>query len=243
MARPTRHELKEDKLQTAYEEYKQFAKDHYREILALIGFALGIVAVVVGLRFWLDQREANANAQLGEALDTFHAYVGASAPGTPGQTFSTTQEKYSRALTQFSVMANVKGFPSLLPEPKAVRIARYHVGLCQAALGDDGGAIKTLIQVAKDRDADIASMAKYSLAEEYAKTGQSAEAVKLLQNLSDHPTSTVPKATSELALAEVYRVGQPAQARLVYTRMAAEFAGDSMLADTVKQQLASLPPK
>jgi hypothetical protein len=66
-------------------------------------------------------------------------------------------------------MANVTGFPRLLPEPKAVRIARYHEGLCRATLGDHGGAIKTFTEVAKDRDPDIASLAKFSLAQQYAK--------------------------------------------------------------------------
>jgi len=233
--------MKEDKLLSAFEAYQQFAKEHYREILVTVGFALGILVVVYGLKFWLDHQEAAANAQLGQALDTFHAYVGAPPPGTPGQSFPTSQAKYSAALTQFSVMVNVKGFPRLLPKPKAVRIARYHVGLCQAALGDDGGAIKTLTEAAKDRDVEIAALAKYSLAEEYVKTGKTTDAVKLYQSLSDHPTSTVPKASAELALADAYRATQPAQARLVYDRMAKEFAGEPEVADAVRQQLASLP--
>lgn len=241
MARPTRHELKEDKFKTTFEEYEQFAKEHYREIFVAVGLSLGIIALVVGLRFWLDRQEALANAQLGEALDTFHAYVGTPAPGTPGQAFATVLEKYSKALAQFSVMANVTGFPRLLPEPKAVRIARYHVGLCQAALGDEAGAIKTLTEAAKDRDPDIASLAKYSMAQELAKTDKLTEAVKIYQGLCDHPTSAVPKATAELALADAYRATQPAQARQVYDRMAKEFAGEPEIADAVRQQIASLP--
>lgn len=217
--------------------------EHWREILTLVGLSLGIIALGVGLKFLFDHQEAAANAQLGEALDTFHAYVGAPAPGTLGQahTFSTAQEKYSKALTQFSVMVNVKGYPQLLPEPKAVRIARYHVGLCHAALGDDAGAIQALTEAAKDRDPDIAALAKYSLAEELVKTGKVPDAVKLYQGLIDHPTSTVPRATAELGLADAYRASQPAQARQIYERMAKEFAGEPEVAEAVKQQIASLP--
>jgi len=243
LARPTRHELKEDKFKTTFEAYEQFVKEHYREILTVVGFALGIIALVVGLKLLLDRQEAAANAQLGEALDTFHAYVGAPAPGAVGpqaESFPTAQEKYAKALAQFSVMVNVKGYPRLLPEPKAVRIARYHVGLCEAALGDDVEAIKSLTEVARDRDPDIASLAKYSLADELAKTGKLADAVKLYQGLMDHPTSTVPKATAQLALADAYRATQPAQARQIYERMAKEFAAEPEVADAVKQQIESL---
>jgi tetratricopeptide (TPR) repeat protein len=241
LARPTRHELKEDKFKTTFEEYEQFAKEHYREIFVAVGLSLGIIALVVGLRVWLDRQEALANAQLGEALDTFHAYVGTPAPGTPGQAFPTVMEKYSKALAEFSVMANVTGFPKLLPEPKAVRIARYHVGLCQAALGDEAGAIKTFTEAAKDRDPDIASLAKYSEAQELAKTDKLSDAVKIYQGLCDHPSSTVPKAIAELALGDAYRATQPAQARQVYERMAKEFAGEPEIGDAVRQQIASLP--
>jgi hypothetical protein len=244
LARLTRHELKEDKISTAFEQYQRFGKEHYREIVLFLAVALLVVGSVFGLKLLIDRQEQLANAQLGAALETLHAYVGTPAPGTLApqtQTFPTAREKYNKALSQFSVMTNVSGYQRLLPQQKAVRIARYHLGLCQAGLGDDAGAIKTLSLVTDDRDPDIASLARFALAEELVKTGKNADAVKMYQNLVDHPTSTVPKATAQLGLANAFRATQPAQARQIYQRMEVEFASDSALADAVKQQIASLP--
>jgi len=243
LARLTRHELKEDRIKTTFEHYQDFAKEHYREIILVVVMSLVVVGMVVGLRMLIDRQEAQANAQLGEALDTFHAYVGTAAPGTLGadaQSFPTAREKYNKALSQFSVMVDVKGYLRLFPEQKAVRIARYHVGLCQAELGDEAGAIKTLTQVTGDRDPDIASLARYSLAEQLAKTGKLADAIKLYEDLVDHPTLTVPKATAELALADALRTSQPAQARQRYQQMQKEYAADPVVAQAVKQQMDSL---
>ncbi len=244
MARLSRHELKEDKLRSTYEEYEHFAKTHYREIALVVGMAAVIVGLVMGLRYLINQREAVANAQLGEALETFHAYVGTAAPGTLGsqaQTFPTAHEKYTKALGQFSAMTDVKGMQKLLPEQKAVRVARYHVGLCQAQLGDQAGAIKTLTQAGADSDPQVGSLARFALAEQLVMAGKTTDGVKIFQDLVDHPTDTVPKATAQMALADALRATQPAQARQLYERMQKEYATDIELAESIRQQLASLP--
>jgi hypothetical protein len=244
LARLSRHELKEDKIRSTFEEYEHFAKAHYREIALVVGMAVVIVGLVVGLKYLIGQRESTANAQLGEALETFHAYVGTAAPGTLGpqaQSFPTAHEKYTKALAQFSAMTNVTGMQKLLPEQKAVRVARYHVGLCQAQLGDQAGAIKTLTQAGADSDPQIGSLARFALAGELVTSGKTPDGVKIFQDLVDHPTDTVPKATSQMALADALRATQPAQARQLYERMQKEYATDSMLAESIKQQLATLP--
>lgn len=244
MARLSRHELKEDKLRTTYEEYEHFAKTHYREIALVVGMAVVIVGLVMGLRYLINQREAAANAQLGEALDTFHAYVGTASVtslGSINQSFPTAHEKYTKALAQFSAMTDVKGMQKLLPEQKAVRVARYHVGLCQAQLGDQAGAIKTLTQAGTDSDPLVGSLARFALAEELVITGKTTDGVKIYQDLIDHPTDAVPRATSQMALADALRTTQPAQARQLYERMQKEYSTDTELAESIKQQLASLP--
>ncbi|HLY59867.1 MAG TPA: hypothetical protein VKV95_03790 [Terriglobia bacterium] len=244
MARLTRHELKDDKFKTAFEEYEQFARQHYREIATTVGIALLIVGLVFGLRYLMDREEAAANAQLGEALETFHAYVGAAAVGAMGaqsQSFPTAHDKYTKALAEFSAMTEVKGWATVLPTQRAVRIARYHMGLCQAELGDETGAIKTLTQAADDRDAQIASLARFALAGQLVKEGKTADAVKQYKSLEEHPTTTVPKATAELAQADALRATQPADARKIYEQMQKEYASDSTLADSIRQQIATLP--
>lgn len=244
MPRLSRRELKEDRLRTAFEDYEAFAKEHYREILSVVGIGLVLAGAVVGLKVYTARIEAQANAKLGAALNTFGAYVGTPAPGLLGpgtQSFPTAQEKYKKALAEFQAVAEAAGFEKFLPQLKAMRIARTHIGLCQAQLGDDPAAIKTLEGVAHDSDAAIASLAKFALAGEYLKTRKLQEAVKVYQDLADHPTSTVPRSTALLALADAYRGSQPAQARQIYERLEKEYGTDNALAEVLKQQISSLP--
>jgi len=241
LAHLSRHDLKEDAFKSAFEEYEHFAKTHYREVAVAVGMALVIIGLVFGLRYLMEREQAIANAQLGQALETFHAYVGAPAPGTPGPTFATAKEKYTKALAEFTAAADVKGWATILPTQRAVRVARYHIGLCQAELGDQDGAIKTLTAAADERDKEIASLARFALAGQLAKTGKIADAVKLYQNLEDHPTTAVPKATAEMAHADALRATQPAEARTIYEHMQREYATDTTIAESVRQQIASLP--
>ena len=89
---------------------------------------------------------------------------------------------------------------------------------------------------------EVASLAKFALASELAKTGKLPEAAKLFQELADHPTLSVPKASTLLAQADAYRASQPTLARQIYERVEKEFAANSAVSQAVKQQIASLAP-
>ena len=241
MARLTRHELKQDEFLTTVEEFENFAKQHYKEIIAVVGAVILVAGAVFAFRFWSERQESESNALLGTALKTFHASVGSASidlfGGQPQaqQTFIGAQDKYKKALEQFDEV--VRRFP----RQKAAGIARYHAGLCQAELGDQALAIKTLQEASRGSDQSVASLAKLALAGELVRAGKLDDAVKLYRELQDHPTSTVPRATAMLALADAYRQSQPAQARKIYQQMEKEFSSNTYLAATVKQQMESLP--
>jgi hypothetical protein len=244
LAKLSRRELKEDRLRTAFEDYEAFAKEHAKEIVASIVIILVVMGAVFGVRTLTNSMEATANAKLAAALDTFHAYVGSASPGLASQgtqTFGTDQEKYKKALSEFQAVTQVTGVEKLLPQIKAMRIARCYAGMCEAHLGNGASAVKTLQESARDSDPSIASLAKLALAGEYAKSGKDADAIKIYQELSDHPTSTVPRSTALLALAGVYRGSQPAQARQIYERLEKDYGTDASLAAELKQQISSLP--
>ena len=172
---------------------------------------------------------------------TFHASVGSTSTDLFGgqpqaiPTFPTAQDKYKKALEQFDNV--VRRFP----RQKAAGIARYHAGLCQAELGDQSASIKTLQEASRTSDQSIGSLAKLALAGELVRAGKLDDAAKLYRELQDHPTSTVPRATAMLALADAYRQSQPAQARKIYQQMEKEFSSSTYLAATVRQQIESLP--
>ena len=242
MQRQHRHELKQDEFKDTLIQFEEYFKQHYKEILNYTIVVVVVVGLASGLKYYTERQEAAANADLGEALATFRAYVGQPAPGATepgGAPYATAQEKYKKALQQFDV---ILGKYKMLPRPKAVEIARYQAGVCQSLLDDHAGAIQTLTEASQVHDPEIAAMAKFALAGELANSGKTPEAAKLYQELADHPAMTVPKASALLAMADAYRQSQPAQARQIYERVGKEFASNATVTQAVKQQMASLTP-
>lgn len=242
MAHISRHELKEDQLRSTYEEFEEYVKTHYREIATVAGIVVVVAGLAGGFKYYQARREAEANEALGAALRTFRAYVGSIPQDSPLpgglQSFVTAHEKYKKAEDQFLDVIQKYSQP---PEPKAVAVARYHVGLCQALLGDQNAALKTLRESAGESDREIASLARYALAGELMKAGKTDEAVRIYQELAARPTSAVPETTAKLALADAYRATQPDKARLVYQELQKKFSSDTAVAQVLKDQMASLP--
>ena len=242
MDRLTRHQLKQDEFRDGIERFEDYFKSHYKEILNYAIVVVVAVGLAAGLKYYTDRQEAQASADLGAALDTFRAYVGQPAPGSPDSgmaSFNSAQEKYKKALGQFQAIVNSY---KMVPRPRAVGIARYQAGVCQALLEDHAAAIATLETASHAHDSQIAALAKFALAGELVKTGKVPEAAKVYQDLADHPTFSVPRASALLAQADAYRVSQPAQARQIYERVEKEFASNTAVAQAVKQQMATLAP-
>jgi tetratricopeptide (TPR) repeat protein len=239
--RLTRRQLKQDEFRETFERFEDYLKQHYQDILTVTLLVVVVVGAAVGLRYYVDRQEAEANAELGAALKTFGAYVGAAAPGTLGpdaETYPTAQAKYKKALDGFNAIIQKY---RMYPRPKAVAIARYQAGICQALLGDHAAALKTLQEAGLERDREIAALARFALADELAKTGKLPEAAKIYQELADRPTLSVPKATALLAMAGAYRASQPARARQIYKDLEKEFGSDPTVAETLKEEMGSLP--
>ena len=241
MDRLTRRQLKQDEFRESFELLEAFLKKHYQDIITVAILVIAVGGAAGGLKYYTDRQEAAADADLGAALKTFHAYVGTPDPSTTGpdmQAFPTAEAKYKKALGQFSAIVQKY---RMFPRPKAVTIARYHLGVCQALAGDRAAGIKTLEAVGQDRDREMAALARFALASELVKNGNLPEAAKTYQALADHPTLSVPKGTALLALAEAYRDSQPARARQIYLQVQNEFGADSRVADALKQEMAGLP--
>jgi tetratricopeptide (TPR) repeat protein len=239
VARLTRKELKKDPLLSVYyDDFIEFAQKHYRTIGIAIVIAIAAAVVAYSWTGYRKRQQLAANALLGTAMTTFHAYVGSASadalgPGT--KSFETAAQKYQTALKQFSEV--VEKYPG----QKAAEIALYHVGVCQSQLGNSSVAIKTLDQAAHASDPQIASLARLALANELARMGKVQAAEKIYTQLASHPTQTVPAATAWLSLANAERPTQPAAARKIYQRLAKDYGSDTYLAETLKEQLSTLP--
>ena len=241
MAHISRHELKRDELKSSVEHFEDFVKTRTKDIATFAGIVLVVAALAGGLKIYQNRQESAANAQLGEALRIYRAYVGTAPEGAlpPGTDyFPNAQEKYLKALGLFQGVVNQY---ARFPQPKAVAIARYHAGLCQAQLGQHDTAVNTLEEGARDSDPALASLARFALAGEFAANGKINESTKIYEDLAQHPTPTVPEATARLALADAYRSSQPAKAREIYQQLEKKFGSDATLAQLLKDQIASLP--
>ena len=237
MAGLTRKELKQDEFTSTYEAFQDYVREHYRELIVAAFAAFVVIGAVSGWKIYSRNQEAAANTLLGNALNSFHAYVGAASTDAlaPGQaSFPTANAKYKKAIEQFNLVAQK------YPRQRAAEIARYHIGFCQSELGDNAAAIKTLQAASAASDRQIRALSRFALAGVMVKADKLNDAVKIYEDLAAHPTTSVPKATAMMALADAYKPTQPAQARQVYERMQKEFASDAYLADILKQQISGL---
>jgi tetratricopeptide (TPR) repeat protein len=236
----TRHQLKQDEFRDTIEHFEQFFKVKFKEIVTTTVIVIVVLGLAGGLKYYLDKQETEANVELAAALKTVRAYVGAPVQGMNPDTeaFPTAQAKYKKALEQFNAI--VQRYHTF-PRPKAVGIALYQAGICEALLGEQAVALRTLQEASRDSDREIASLAKFALAGELIKAGKLQEGVKVYQELADHSTLSVPRAAALLAMADAYRSTQPVQARKVYEQLQKEFGSDTTVAQAVKQQMAGLP--
>ena len=241
MDRLTRHELKQDEFKQSLDQLEQFMAAHLKEIVTVAILAIVVVGSAVGMKYYLGEQEANANLDLAAALRTFQAYVGNVTPGSlPAGTesYPTTTDRYKAALLKFNAIGAKY---RLFPRPKAVGIALYHAGLCESFLGNSAAAINTLQEASRDRDREIATLAQLALADEFLKTGRTQEAQRIYQNLADHPTLTVPRASALMAMADSLKSSQPARARQIYDQIRKEYGSEPAVAQILKEEMADLP--
>jgi len=242
MDRLTRHELKQDEFREGLDQLEQYFQTHLKEILTVTILIIVVAGSAGGLKYYLGQQETSANIDLASALKTFEAYVGTVPPGTmpaTTETYPNAAAKYKAAEDKFNAIVLKY---RMIPRPKAVDIARYHVGVCESLLGNSAAAINTFQEASRAGDREIAALAEFALAGEFLKTGKKEEARKIYQNLADHPALSVPRASALLALADSLKDSQPVRARQLYGEIAKEFGSDPSVASALREQIAELPP-
>jgi predicted negative regulator of RcsB-dependent stress response len=184
--------------------------------IALAVVAVLVIAIVGAVVY--QHRSQAAESAFGAAMSVYSTPVADAAqqlpPGT--RTFPSAAERAKVARPQFEAVANQYG------STEAGHNARYFAGLTAAEMGDEKGAEATLRKAADGGDANIASLARLALANLLAQHGGNSEAIKLYQNLIDHPTSTVSASAAQLQLAQLYEATDPAQANKLYAQIKAK---------------------
>ncbi len=183
--------------------------------------AIAILAVlaiaIVGAVVYQHRAQAAENA-FGSAMSVYSIPVADPAqPLPPGvKTYPNIIERAKAARPQFESVANQYG------GTEAGHNARYFAGLTAAEMGDVGGAEATLRKAADGGDANLSSLAHLALANLLAQHGGNSEAIKLYQDLINHPSSTVPASAAQLQLAQLYEASDPAQANKLYAQIKAK---------------------
>ena len=214
---------------------REIFHQHRRKIVLLSGIALLVIAVVGGLLLYARSQRTQAGAAFAGALATFHAPVLPTPPTNRSdlEYYTTNEEKYTAAWGQFTEISGEFSWFALGD------LAQYYAALCQRELGKLAEAEQDLGFIAKGGNQDLAGLAKVVLASIYEQTGREEEAEKLLEEMGNNPTSTVPKVTAQLALAELYQKTRPEEAVELYQQITADYPG-TLVSELATQRLEEL---
>jgi predicted negative regulator of RcsB-dependent stress response len=233
--RYTRHELKQDKFAESAAEAVHEVVQHRSEIIRIV-VAVAVVALLAsGLVLYLQSREDSARDALGKAMATYDApVISANAPPQAGLSFHSDQERLIEAKKQFYAASEKYG------SSKSGQYAHYLAAVCEQELGNTQIAEQQLQTVSRSHRGDVSGLAKLALASVYHDENRDQDAIHLLQSAIDKPTSSVPKPSAQLALADLYlSTHQQDKAKVILEQIAKENP-NSTLAEIAKSRESSL---
>lgn len=211
----TRRALKQDKFVTVTTSGLEWVGEHRSPVIAwAIGAVLAIGLIVAAILVY-QQRRAAADQLLGQALDIYNTPLAhPDQPAEPGQkTYASATDRAKDAYPLFRQAADRYGWLN------AGEMARYFAGEAELDLGQPAAAEADLQKATHAHNSNLAALAKIALANLYAQTGRTSQAVTEFQDVIAHPTITVPKAEAQLQLAQIYETTQPNEAKRLYAEI------------------------
>jgi tetratricopeptide (TPR) repeat protein len=212
----TRHALKEDKFVSTTTHGLDWAAENRKPLIVASAAIVGVILVIVLGAVIYNSRSDAASAAFGTAMETYQSTL--SQPGQPvapgAKTYASAAERAKAANGQFVAVADKYG---MMPDG---RTARYFAGLTYMESGQPKQAEDTLKKVADGWNSNLASLAKFALAELYRSTSRDAQAIDLYNQLAAKPTATVSYGIAKLALADLYVAeGKNDEAKKVYAEL------------------------
>ena len=216
MDQQTRQALKHDQFIDSTQHGLEWANQNRRPLILWGSVLAGVLLLIAIGAVVYNHRSEQASIALGNAMQTYQTPL--AAPGQqvpPGvKTFPSSVERAKAANQLFLQAADQYGSTS------AGKIARYFAGLTYIEAGQNASAESTLKQVADGWNKDLGGLAKLGLAQLYRQTGRDAQAVEIYNDLTAHPTSTVPAGTAQLELADLYEAeNKPEMAMKIYATL------------------------
>ena len=212
----TRRQLKQDQFAEATAETLSWANLHRNKLI--VGGIVVAAVLAIGLAWWQYRQgqAARASVALSQAMTTYNAPLRpAGAPASSEVlSFTSSVERARVAHNEFQKVA--AAYPHVQPG----RVAGYFAALTASQMGDAAAGENELKQVAASGDADLAALAKMALAAQYRDTNRKSDAIRLYQEVIEHPTDTVSGSMARLELADLYAANnQTADANKLYEQI------------------------
>jgi tetratricopeptide (TPR) repeat protein len=211
----TRHALKQDKFVSVTTSGLEWVGENRNSVVIGLIAVVAAIALLVTGGIVYHQRDVAADQLLGQALDIYSTPLAQpNQPAEPGQTtYPSAAARAQAAFPLFSQAASQYGWL------RAGAMARYFAGMTALDLGKNSDAETYLSKAAGAHDDNLAALAKVALANLYAQTGRTSQAVEEFRAVIAHPTTTVPKSAAQLQLAQLYEATQPQEAKRIYAEI------------------------
>jgi tetratricopeptide (TPR) repeat protein len=212
----TRQALKHDQFVDTTQHGIEWATDHRKMLVRVSVAVVAALFILIGGYLFYQHRAEQATIAFGEAMQAYQTPLAQPGqPVPPGvKTYPSSTERAKAANALFAAVADKYG---MTPSGK---LSRYFAGLTFIEAGQNASAESTLKEVAGGWNADLAALAKLSLAQLYRQTGRDAQAIDLYNELTAKSSSTVPSGLAQLQLAELYEnQGKPDLAKKVYAQL------------------------
>jgi predicted negative regulator of RcsB-dependent stress response len=222
-----RKDLKKDEIREKIVSGVESVASHQQAMWIVVTAALVLALAVFGWNTYAKRQTAKASLAMDDAMKIFQARIRAAGePADPVEvTYLDEKNKFTDAEKKFLAVADQYA------RTKPGQMARYYAALSEVQLKKYPDAEKNLNQVISGGEENLASLAKFQLAEVYQQENKGTRAVDLYQQLSDRPSVFVPKPMAMLALADYYRRTDPAQATKLYNQVKQEFPDAAEEAD------------
>jgi tetratricopeptide (TPR) repeat protein len=223
----TRHSLKQDRFAQATKSSMDWVSGHRSGVMRWTIVAVVVVVAIAAAWIYWGWSSSKADTALGAALDTYSAPL--AQPGAPAMsgTYATAGDRSKAANQQFLAVAQQYGWLS------AGAKAHYFAGITYEELGNNasaetelksaaGSCNKNLVSLVLASlyhpcDRNLANLAELAMASLYHQMDRDPEAINIYNALAAKPSETVPAATAQLDLADLYaEQGKIEQARKLW---------------------------
>ena len=234
----SRKELKQDKFRESIEHGAEAVYSHSQAAAILIGVAVAAVLIYGGWKFYNDRQTVLASAALDDAMKIYNAPIRqANVPVEAGElTYADSQARSQDAAPRFAAAAGK--FASTNPG----RLARYYEALSLLDLEKQNQALESLKKVAGGSDKELSAMAQYQMANIYARTGKTDDAIKTYRTVADAKSVLVPRPLVLIELADLLSQSKPAEAASLYEQIKKEYPS-SAVSERADRGLDMLAPK